>query len=63
MVLVFLIHRQINYITLPYQIHLQIYCFKFEIIYDMQVGVNIIQADDGGVFYKFSMFIYYMGKG
>ena len=27
--------------------------FEFEIIYDMQVGVNIVQADDRGEFYKF----------
>ena len=34
--------------------------FEFEIIYDMQVGVNIIQADDRGEFYKFqcSLVIY-----
>jgi hypothetical protein len=27
--------------------------FEFEIIYDMPVGVNIVQADDRGEFYKF----------
>ena len=27
--------------------------FEFEIVYDMQVGVNIVQADDRGEFYKF----------
>jgi hypothetical protein len=27
--------------------------FEFEIIYDMQIGVNIVQADDRGEFYKF----------
>jgi hypothetical protein len=27
--------------------------FEFEIVYDMQVGVNIIQADDRGEFYEF----------
>ena len=27
--------------------------FEFEIMYDMQVGINIVQADDRGEFYKF----------
>jgi len=27
--------------------------FEFEIVYDMQIGVNIDQADDRGEFYKF----------
>ena len=27
--------------------------FEFEIMYDMQVGTNIVQADDRGEFYKF----------
>jgi hypothetical protein len=27
--------------------------FEFEIIYDMRVGINIVQADDRGEFYKF----------
>jgi hypothetical protein len=27
--------------------------FEFEIMYDMQVGSNIVQVDDRGEFYKF----------
>ena len=27
--------------------------FEFEIIYDMRVGINMVQADDRGEFYKF----------
>jgi len=34
--------------------------FEFELIYDMRIGVNIVQADDRGEFYKFqcSLVIY-----